>query len=229
MPALSVTAAAFGYGRPQRGAVGSGDKILDSLTTSAAAYTAASANTWIKITETEYNTMQTKVTGTTLAGATDATITAIGANTNFTTGGLAFYNQTSATTPAIPANTYLYAFKMYINATISNMQVYANNNSDTSANGFVAQGGVLPTSTAGYNYYVLKGVANVNYAAAPTSLLLWTSNVLPMGFKQNVGASGVKHAASSTAITVSTNVNSTFGNASAFAIQGLCTTTKQWP
>ncbi len=231
MPAVTALSATYGFGRPQTAAAGSGDKILDSLTTSAAAYTAASAGTWIKITETEFNTMQTNVTGTNKAGTTDTTFNAIGTSTNFSVGALSGYNQTSAATPAIPANNYLYAFKIYINEARSDLRVYANNSSDTYVNGFQQRGGVLPTSVAGTNYYVLKGVSAVINAGAATSLLFFTGDVLRIGFKTSVGASGIKYdmPGSATPPTVSTNINSTFGSASAFAIQGLTTATKQWP
>ncbi len=229
MPALSMTAAVFGYGRPQRGATGSGDKILDSLTTSAAAYTAASSGSWVKITDAEWTTVQTNVTGTNKSGTTDATFTSIGNSTNFTVGALAAYNQTSAASPAIPANNYLYGFRIYINSARSDLRVYANNSSDTSVNGFVQRGGTLPTSTAGINYYVLKGVSAVINASAATSLLFFTGEVLLVGFKQAVGASGIKYDSSATPPTSSTNINSSFGNGSAFAIQGLSTASKQWP
>lgn len=228
MPVISGTAAAFGYGRPQK-ATGSGDKILDSLTTSAAAYTAASAGTWIKITAAEWTTVQTNVTGTNKAGTSDATFTTIGNSTNFSVGALAGYNQTGALTPAIPANNYLYGFRIYINEVRSDLRVYANNSSDTSVNGFEQRGGILPTSTTGTNYYVLKGVSSVINSGAATSLLFFSGEVLNVGFKSSIGAGGIKYNFSSTPPNASTNINSNFGSASAFAIQGLSTATKQWP
>ncbi len=122
MPAVTALSATYGFGRPQR-ATGSGDKILDSLTTSAATYTAASAGSWIKITSTEWAAVQTNVTGTTKAGATDAILTAIGTSIGFTAGSISAYNQTSAATPAIPANNYLYAFRIYINEARSDLRI----------------------------------------------------------------------------------------------------------
>ncbi len=110
---------------------------------------------------------------------------------------------------------------------------YANNSSDTSVNGFVQRGGILPTSEIGTNYYVLKGVSAVINASAATSLLFYTASGFNVGWAQAIGASGIKYdngnPTPNPPPTASTNINSTFGNASAFAMQGLCTATKQWP
>jgi hypothetical protein len=179
----------------------------------------------VKITSGEYATLQTKVADTTLVGTTAATYTAIGTNTNFTTGPLLLTNVVGASTPAVPANSYIYAVAFYYNGTTSSFAAYAND-STTSYTNFSKIGATLPTTTAGNNYYVLKNPGNVT---APTTgnFAMWSTEVLNHGFKQSVSASGIRYTTTGTPSSSST-LSSTFGNASAFSIQGLTTTAKQW-
>lgn len=204
---------------------GGGDKISESLSTSLAAYTAAADGSWVKITSGEYATLQTKVSGTTRAGATDSTMTAIGTSTNFTTGSLFFTNVVSAATPAIPANSYVYAVFFYYNGTNSTVSVYANNSTSSYTN-FTKVGGTLPSTTAGNNYYVLKG-ASTTTASVDGNLAMWHNNNINHGVKANIGASGMRHTTTSTPSSSST-LSSSFGNAAAFSLQALTTTSKQW-
>jgi hypothetical protein len=204
---------------------GGGDKIADSLTTSLSSYNSASDGSWVKITSTEYTTLQTNVSGTSLAGTTAATYSAIGTSTNFTTGSLIFTNIVGSATPAIPANSYVYAIAFYFNGTNSTVSVYAND-STTSYTNFSKVGGTLPTTTAGNNYYVLKGSSSVT-AATDGNLAMWNNDNIKYGFKQAISASGVKYTTTSTPNT-STTLSTQFLNSSAFSLQGLTTTSKQW-
>jgi hypothetical protein len=204
---------------------GGGDRIAESLTTSLSAYTAASDGSWIKITSGEYTELQTTVSGTTAAGATAATMTAIGTSTNFTTGSLLFTNVVSSATPAIPANSYVYAVSFYYNGINSTVAVYANDSTSSYTN-FTKVGGTLPATTAGLNYYVLKG-ASTPTATTSGSLAMWHNNNINHGVKANVGASGMRYTTTSTPSSSST-LSSTFGNAAAFSLQALTTTSKQW-
>lgn len=204
---------------------GGGDALAESLTTSLSAYTSAADQTWVKITASEYSALQTNVSGTTPAGATAATMTAIGTSTNFTTGSLLFTNVVSSATPAIPANSYVYAVSFYYNGTNSTVSVYANNSTSSYTN-FTKVGGTLPTTTAGLNYYVLKG-ATTPTATASGNLAMWHDNNINHGVKVNVGASGMRYTTTSTPSSSST-LSSTFGNAAAFSLQALTTTSKQW-
>ena len=88
------------------------DQIVNSLTTSLAAYNAAAANTWVTITSTEYNNLVTNVTGTTKAGIADTYLAAAAASGLTAQDKSAFvYNTASAPyTQAVGANQYLYAF-----------------------------------------------------------------------------------------------------------------------
>ncbi len=204
---------------------GGGDKLADSLTTSLSAYNSASSGTWVKITSSEYATLQTKVSSTTIAGTTADTYTAIGTSTNFTVGSLIFTNVVSAATPAIPANSYVYAIAFYFNGTNSSISVYANDSISSYTN-FTKIGSTLPTTTAGDNYYVLKGASSVT-ATAQGNLAMWSNENVKHGFKQSIGASGVRHTTTASP-TTSTSLSSSFTNSSAFSLQGLTTTSKQW-
>ena len=203
------------------------DRIAPSLTTSLSAYTAAGTGSWVKITSTEYTALQTNVSGTTPAGATAATMTAVGTSTNLTTGSVLFTSIVSPATPAVPANSYVYAVSFYYNAINTDVRVYAND-STTSYTNFTQIGGSLPTTTAGTNYYVLKG------ASTPTSnvdgnLAMWHNDILNQGFKQNVGGVGVRYTTTSTPSS-SSSLSTVFatGTAGAFSLQALTTTSKQW-
>lgn len=201
------------------------NKIQDSLTTSLTAYTAATDGTWVKITSGEYTALQTNVSSTTLAGATAATMTAIGTSTNFTTGSLLFTNIVSAATPAIPANSYVYAVSFYYNGVNSTVSVYANDSTSSYTN-FTKVGGTLPATTAGLNYYVLKGALTPT-ASSTGNIAMWHNNNINHGVKANIGASGMRYVTTSTPSSSST-LSSSFANAAAFSLQALTTTSKQW-
>jgi hypothetical protein len=206
-------------------AFGPVDNITLSLTTSLSSYNAAANGTWVKITSGEYTALQTNVSGTTPAGATAATMTAIATSTNFTTGSLFFTNIVSSATPAIPANSYVYAMSFYFNAVNSGISVYANDSTSSYTN-FTKIGSTLPTTTAGLNYYVLKG-ASTPTASTTGNLAMWSNDNINHGFKASIGASGVRYVSTSTPSSSST-LSGSYALSAAFAIQGLTTTSKQW-
>ncbi len=226
MPFLASVEGSFGYGRAQASEVSSGDRIAASLTTSLAAYTAAATGAWVKITAAEYTTLQTNVTGTSVAGLTTTNLNSI-ASTNFTSGQLSFCNRSAAGAPAILASQYVYAFAVYTGSILSDIRVYANNSTSTYS-GFNQLGGVLPSTTgSARNYYVLKGVSTIS-AATDGLLAASTTNVLPMGFSQSAGGSGMRYT-STVPLINSTNLTGLYTTgSSAFAIQCLTTGTIQW-
>lgn len=204
------------------------DRITPSLTTSLTAYNNAANGVWVKITASEYSALKTNVSGINVAGATDATIAAIANNTNFTTGSLMFTNIVSSSTPAIPANSYMFAVSLYTGANISTVKVYANNSTSSYTN-FTQVGGTLPTtSAAALSYYVLKG-ASTPTSTSDGNFAMHSTDNINHGFKQSVGAAGVRYLSLGTPST-STTLSSSFGTgtAAAFAIQALTTTSKQW-
>jgi len=204
---------------------GGGDAIAGSLTTSLSAYEAAADGEWVKITSTEYTALQTNVGSTTFAGATPSTMTSIGTSTNFTSGSVFFTNVVSAATPAIPANSYVYAVSFYFNGVNSGISVYANNSTSSYTN-FTKIGGTLPTTTAGLNYYVQKGVSTTT-ASSDGNLAMWSSDNVKHGFKAFIGAGGLRYVFT-TSPSSSSSLSSSYANAAAFSIQALTTTSKQW-
>lgn len=227
MPFMSSVEGVAGYGRAQPAVISGGDQIAASLTTSLAAYNAASAGTWIKITSTEYANLQTNVSGTSVAGLTTAALNGI-STTNFTTGSLSFCNIKGGSAPSIAANQYVYAFAMYMGGgTLSDIRVYANN-SISVYSGFTQLGGVLPTTTASSrNYYVLKGVSAVS-AATEGLLAASTASILLFGFSTGAGAVGVRYTSTVPLASGTTLASQFVSGTSAFAIQCLTTATKQW-
>lgn len=143
------------------------DQIVASLTTSLATYNAAATDDWVKITSTEWSALQSNITGTNRAGATDSVMSASGS------GGLAnakaalVANSVTVVSPAILANQYLYGFSMrWSFAEGVDMRVYTNTNS-ASTGGFNQVGSVLPDpGVTGLVYYVRKGVSTTNGATA---------------------------------------------------------------
>ncbi len=235
MPAVSMISANYGYGRSQKAAASSGDKIVDSLTTNLATYNSASNGQWVKITQTEYNTMSSNVTGTTKASANDSVFNLATSGTFFSAGSNVIgLNATGANCPAIPANNYMYGLKIRTANTVNNIKVFTNNNTVTQPSSFSQIGSILPATTASsaINYYVLKGVSSVNATTAGTVALHIDGSPNMLGWGQNAGGYGVRYlyfpgtgcnVTTSTIVSANLNLGTT-----SLAIQCLTTGTKQW-
>ena len=224
------------------------DRITASLTpASLEAYQGVSNDEWIKITAAEYTDLQENVTGTTKAGITDELINYPGAEdarTNYLTTDktLLVANGITTGTPAIPANTYLYAFAIsWVNTVAESsegMRVYTNVEK-IGGGGYYQAGGVLPATTpSGMSYYVRKGVATTNGDADGTLACF-------SGTSSGSGAYiGIKLLGSTTYTPIPTMSYRTFngndvpapntGTAQGLAgvgvvvLQGLATPKKQW-
>lgn len=201
------------------------DAIAQSLTTSASAYTSASAGSWVKITSAEYTALQTNVSNMTIAGTTAATYTSIGTSVGVASGGLAVTNVVGSGTPAIPANSYVFAVSIYYAGTNSSVRFFANNSISSYTN-FSQIGGVLPTTTSGDNYYVLKGASSVT-ASSAGNLLVWVDQAINLGGKPFV-ANDIRFLNTATPPTTGSSISNPAGNNNAVAIQALTTTSKQW-
>jgi hypothetical protein len=234
MPAISMTSAAFGYGRPQRAVASSGDKIVDSLTTSLTTYNAASNGSWIKITQTEYDTMTSNVTGTTKAMSTDAIFNLATSGTLFSPGSNVLAgNAAGANCPAIPASNYVYGMKIRTLNTVSSLLVFTNNNTVTQPSSFTQVGSVLPTTSSGsaINYYVLKGNSTINATTAGTMAVHFNGSPQLYAWGGTISGHGVRYnyLATGASVTSNTVLSSTYnGTSSAVALQCLTTATKQW-
>ncbi len=234
MPAISSAAGSFGYGRSQVVTASSGDKIVDSLTTSLATYNAASNGQWVKITQTEYDTMSSNVTGTVKATTSDTVFNLATSFTLFSPGSnVVCTNAVNAACPAIPANTYMYAMKIRTGGVISNLKAFTNNSTATTPSNFIQAGSTLPATSSGIaiNYYVLKGVSTVSAATTGTLAVQSDGNPNSFSWGATIGGVGVRYLymLNGTSVTSSTILNSTYNSsASALGLQCLTTGTKQW-
>jgi hypothetical protein len=220
------------------------DKIIQSLSTSLSTYNAANTDDWVKITSAEYALLKTNVSGTSVAGMTDVNMSnATNSTLTATDQSVIVYNNAANPgTPAIGANTYLYAFAIkYGQATpATDARVFTNTNT-ASKTGFNQVGSVLPTTTTGgpafaISYYVRKGVSSVN-GVTDGLLSVFTgqtaNSAIPLAFLTGI-ASGYKmnyllfSPGASGGIPTSSTIISTQIPSQAFAIQGLTTATKQW-
>jgi hypothetical protein len=221
------------------------DKIIDSLPTSSSAYNAANTDEWIAITAAEYTNLQTNVSGTAKVGISDIYLSSSGGSGFGNNGSGLLANSVTSDSPAIPANTYLFAFAVKWVNTIptQGMRVYTNTNSSV-ASGFNQVGGILPpTTSAGISYYVRKGVSAINGVSAGI-LACFSGTKLDYpssSFPGSIGYVGFKYIGNSTAPSMRylTTLNSSIpgpnvtlpGNLSdygALSIQGLTTGTRQW-
>lgn len=225
------------------------DAIVASLSTSLTAYNNAAPDEWITITQSEYNLLTNNVTGTTKVGISDTYFNAATYSGLTQDKAAIVANSASVNTPAIPANSYLYAFAVKWSGAQPgiNLQVYSNSNSSSNT-GFNPVGSVLPNTSSGggfiINYYVRKSVSNTN-GTNPGLLSIFTSTKMDypspwvgsggyLGFYQNFSVNnGMLYnvyvpANSADVPTSSTVLNGNITGYGAFAIQGLATQTKQW-
>jgi hypothetical protein len=202
------------------------DKIFQSLTSAnKAAYTSLPDGSYLKISSSEYTALQTNLSEVTKVSTTDAIFTAAN-STGFSTGATFFTNRASVDTPSIPANHFLFAIKLVYSVAISNIRIFANDN-PTSYTNFRQIGGALPTTTAGENFYILKGSSTVT-ATTDGNLALWVSQISGFGYKSSIGANGVRYAFITSVPTSATTMGSSLLLNGAFALQGLTTSRIQW-
>jgi hypothetical protein len=221
------------------------DAITASLTTSLSNYQSAATDEWIQITSGEYANLQTNVSGTTLVGITTDYLTGTSSGGLANSGSAVVANSVTTKSPAIPANSYLYAFAVrWVTAEPAvNMCVFTNTNTG-SAVGFNQVGSVLPNTTAaGVSYYVRKGVTISNGSTAGllacfTGTRLdypnpsFTGSAGYIGFKYLVGTSPIPNMffTMASGSIPGPNINMTGGlpNYGAFLLQGLTTNAIQW-
>lgn len=212
----------------------SNDKILTALTTNRQAYIDAADNTWVVITVSEYASLKTSVSGATIGMATDTVINAA-TTSNFagtSTSSIIVTNQSNSNTPAIPANSYVFALKYkYTTAGQTGIQVYQN--TMTGLSNFTQLGGDLPTTVTSQNYVVLKNKLTFRNPMPTETLLALYTNSAPASnllYKRSTVAPTTPTASYLLApgsIDVLTNLSSNYVGG-AFAIQTLSTTLKQW-
>jgi titin len=220
------------------------DKIADSLTTSLSAYNSANTGDWVSITSTEWDNLQTNITGTVIAGASNTVLT------SGTSGGLS--NSGSAIiansiknpySTAIPVNSYVYGFRVKFGSNLGTaFEVSANTNTGSNT-GFSRLGNVISSMNNGINYFVQKGVSATN-GATTGNLGFFTGTKLDYPNPSFTGSSGYigfyiinnstapnmlyKIFNDTSTPTSSTALTGNLGSYGVFAIQALTTATKQW-
>jgi hypothetical protein len=219
------------------------DAISASLTTSLSAYNAAANGDWVKITTTEYGNLKTNVSGTTQAGISDAYLALVnGSGLSVTDQSAIVANTVTTNTPAIPANTYVYACAIAYGGVrqATDMRVFTNT-STTSWTGFNQLGGVLPATTTGsgiiLNCYVLKGSSTTNGGTNGAFACFsgqTASSIGPLGFYQNFAVNNSMRyllftpGGSGGIPTSSSSLSGNLPGYGAFCIQALATPTIQW-
>lgn len=206
------------------------DKIALSLTTSLAAYNAASTNDWIEITSTEYAALQINVANTSKCGVSDSILTTA-ANTSLAAVPIFIAPAVDGTNGFnILANSYIYAvaFMYYVNGT-TGMRIFANTNT-ASQNGYVQVGNVLPATTGNtvtVQYYVRKGASTTNGATAGRLAIYDSAASSGLVTKSSAGiGSDYNNNLLGNPPNASTSLNLSI--ASAVSLQGLTTTSIQW-
>jgi hypothetical protein len=229
-----------------------GDAIIASLTTSLPDYNAANSDNWVKITSTEYAALQTNISRVSKAGASDLYMSS-GTGSGFTNANAIIgANSVTSNTPAIIANSYIFAFAVKWAGAASNdeLQVYANTNATTN-NGFNKVGGALPTTASGsgliLNYYVRKAASQIN-SSSNGLLALFTGSkkysTVNVNFSGSGGYLGFNYIGTASAPvmkynsyapsssldvpTSSTVLTGALSNYGALLFQALTTTIKQW-
>ncbi len=206
------------------------DKIYLALTTNQATYKSASIGTWVKISSTEYDALQTNVLNTTIGGVDSTTLSNIGGSGFIASDFIVTHSSGSV---ALPTSSYFFAVVVKVKspttATLDGFRAYTNN-STSSYDGFVQRGGTLPALTAGTNYFVLKGASvkstgdGLIAVSAPGD---GTADAQSMHMV--VGATSDYNLRYTTTlpITESTSLATSFSSR-AFGIQGLASTSIQW-
>jgi hypothetical protein len=220
------------------------DKIIQSLSTNLSTYNAANTDDWVKITSAEYALLKTNVSGTSVAGITDTYMSdALSSLITTTDQSVIVYNSAVIpSAPAIPANTYLYAFAVKYGQTTPATDARVFTNTNTASNtGFNQVGNILPATTTdgsglAISYYVRKGVSSVN-GGTDGLLSVFTgqtaNSAIPLAFLAPIASSYRMNylfftPGASGGIPNSSSVISSQSSSAAFAIQGLTTATKQW-
>ena len=186
------------------------------------AYDNADDGEWIIVTETEYNNIANNLADVNRRGSSEFVFNSSGAD--IIIGGADFTvvvenppNTDSTHIPRLAAGEYLYAFKYFTGANNpggANVKLSETSNQE----GFAVKGTNLPSHTAGFNYFVLKGnnepTANVGY------LGIYENSTI--GFRLIPGSSYFFEPGDSSFISNNGLVNRSY------LYQGLTTTIKQW-
>lgn len=164
------------------GGVSGSDPLYAQLTTSRAAYSAATVNTWITITQTEYNSIFTNVQGVQKRGNTDAQIAVRAVSAGFSE--VTFGNGNINIPLTINTGEYPIAFVSETWNTNQNVQFGYTTQYHT---GTPTYGNLVPIKWLQRNYYLRKAPTGIEGAPATQTLYptlkldtnLYTFNTVP--------------------------------------------------
>ena len=191
------------------------DDIWAFLNTSRTAYENAAQNTWIKITESEYNDLGNYINNVNELG-TETGQTSPTATVSYDSSLYTYANNNGIT---IPTGSYVFAFSYRVGTdAVTEAKVKMSSTSVTE--GYQDLGGNLPSHNSGYNYFVIKGsntpTTAESYLAISSVYIAYRTGVSNYTFKYSDSGS-------------TADLNSLPYNWNGIAYyQGLSTTLKQW-
>jgi hypothetical protein len=209
------------------------DAKVGSLSTSIAAYNAAAENTWVSITQAEYNNLFSVISGTKV-GVSDRimnTVPNIGGYTG--AANTLVHNSVNSENFNIPANSFIYAVQVKTTSLVGARFGFSTPLQPTTTpvnpNTFTQQGSPINNTVTGtvLQYFVFKGDGIQTTVASNFNFVCNTNaDNLPWNSGNNMADGAWR-----SGVTTSAHAQTSSGNgnaASSFYIQGLSTTTKQW-
>ena len=195
------------------------DKLRWALGTSMQAYDTAAENTWIMITEIEYNNLLAIISGAAKYAANDSFMnlpSEIAWNQIYTVGGNTSVSQ-------IPPSSYIIAWSVRSGANFAGRSQFARVKvSASQLSGYTDYGPGLPDYPTSMNtryYFLLKRPKNPT-GAAPSYTAVYTHHAKFLGGR--IATSGMDY------FTPSNNETLNYQSNNQSAVQFICTQTKQW-
>lgn len=191
------------------------DDIWAFLNTSRTVYQNAASNTWVKITQSEYEALGNYLNNVSQVGTIDGQ-TDENATTSYDSYLYTYANDNGAT---VSSGSYVFAFSYKVGLdAVTNSKVKMS--STSVSEGYEDLGGYLPSHNTGYNYFVIKGnntpVYTESYLAISAENIAYVTGVSNYTFKYSDYGS-----------TADLNTLPYNWNGIAY-YQGLSTTLKQW-
>jgi hypothetical protein len=214
-----------------------GQRITDAkagaLSTSLAAYNAAAANTWVPITQAEYNNLFSVISGTKI-GVSDRLINTVPNIGGYTGAANTLVNNSvNSENFSIPANSFIYAVQVKTTSLVGARFGFSTPLQPTTTpvnpNTFTQQGSPINNTVTGtvLQCFIFKGNGIQTTVASNFSFVCNTNaDNTPWNSGNNMAEGAWR-----TGVTTSAHAQTSSGNGTpgvGFYIQGLSTTTKQW-
>ncbi|WP_299886716.1 hypothetical protein [uncultured Lacinutrix sp.] len=158
------------------------DDIWAFLNTSRTAYQNAAPNTWVKITQSEYENLEDYLSNVNQIGTVNGQASA-NATVSYDSSLYTYANNNGIT---VPAGSYVFAFSYRVGENaVTNSKVKIS--STSVSEGYEDLGGNLPSHNSGYNYFVIKGnnvpVSTESYLAISAKYIAYRTGVSNYTFK----------------------------------------------